>query len=137
MGVLNKIKGRMSGYNALTKGPSKSEVGSATEFDTMGFNSGRERGSGSQSVAAGLAAGNAVAPPQQESSNAAEVGQTIGNAIMEAKDKKPSERKEFIDGKKEEGLTGKEARSAYKEKRKGAKIIKKYLKENPIGFIKI
>jgi hypothetical protein len=137
MGVIDKIKGRMSGYNALTKGPSK-----AAEFDTMGFDSGRERTKGSDTVAAGLAAGSAAAPPQEKNMGAeiAEVGSTIGKAIGAAakdKDVKPSERREFIDNKKEDGATGKEARVAYREKKEGAKIINKYLKENPIGFIKI
>ncbi|MCP4323770.1 MAG: hypothetical protein GY787_18335 [Alteromonadales bacterium] len=167
MGVIDKIKGRMSGYNALTKGPAKHHgpahcdvdymhssywndmrkrnapgPGKAGEFDTMGFDSGKGRTRGTDTVAAGLAAGNAAAPPQEKDmgSEIAEVGSNIGKAIMTASENekgKPSERREFIDSKKEEGLTGKEARAAYKEKKKGAKAINKYLKENPIGFIKI
>lgn len=166
MGVIDKIRGRMSGYNALTKGPAKHHgpahcdvdymhssywndmrkrnapgPGKVAEFDTMGFDSGKGRTRGSDTVAAGLAAGSAAAPPQERDmgSEIAEVGSTIGKAIMSAEGKKgkPSERREFIDSKKEEGSTGKEARDAYKEKKKGAKIINKYLKENPIGFIKI
>ena len=134
MGVIDKIKGRMSGYNALTKGPAK--------FDDFGFDSGRGRTKGSDTVAAGLAAGSAAAPPQEKDmgSEIAEVGSTIGKAIMavsEDEKGKPSERREFIDNKKEEGSTGKEARVAYREKKKGARKIKKYLKENPIGFIKL
>ena len=38
MGVINKLKGRMSGYNALTKGPAKEEdYAASTGFDDFGF----------------------------------------------------------------------------------------------------
>ena len=41
MGVINKLKGRMSGYNALTKGPAKEEdYAASTGFDDLVSNQG-------------------------------------------------------------------------------------------------
>ena len=142
MGVINKLKGRMSGYNALTKGPAK--------FDDFGFNSEyRPSTSGTDAVTQGLQAGSMATLPEDENigREAAEAGANLGMALAESGVLKDvgKKRKEFIDKKKEEGKTGKEARKDYRahkkeervakrEKKQGAKKIKKFLKENTLIF---
>ena len=141
MGVINKLKGRMSGYNALTKGPAK--------FDDFGFDPGNKPSSATEAVSAGLAAGAAQQAPIEEDFGAklAETGANISMAIADSGvlDKVGEKRRKSIKASKEAGMTGKEARQKYRaerkaeraakrEKKQGAKKIKKYLKDNPLTF---
>ena len=142
MGVINKLKGRMSGYNALTKGPAK--------FDDFGFESEYKPGtSGTDAVTQGLQAGAMMEGPVQEDAGAqiAEVGANLGMALAEggALDNVGEKRRKSIKASKEAGMTGKEARKKFRadnkaervakrEKKQGAKKIKKYLKDNPLTF---
>jgi len=140
MGVLNKLKGRMSGLNALTKGPSKHHGPAHCNVDYMhtkhwddmrkrnapgpgkagevyGFSTGRERDSGVNAVGAGLAAGQAQQGPVQSNP-----GQDIhdGLAAIGAGLAAASESKK-------EGKTGKIATG--KDNRK--KELDKLQKDNP------
>jgi len=140
MGVLNKLKGRMSGLNALTKGPSKHHGPAHCNVDYMhtkhwddmrkrnapgpgkagevyGFSTGRERDSGVNAVGAGLAAGQAQQGPVQSNP-----GQDIhdGLAAIGAGLAAASESKK-------EGKTGKIATG--KDSRK--KELDKLQKDNP------
>ena len=86
MGVIDKLKGRMSGYNALTKGPASmnEDYAASTGFDDFGFKSGyKSKTSGVNAVSAGLAAGAAQQAPVEEDFGAklAEVGANLGAAI--------------------------------------------------------
>ena len=142
MGVINKLKGRMSGYNALTKGPAK--------FDDFGFDSEyKPKTSGSDAVAQGLHAGAMMEGPVQEDTGAqiAEVGENLGMALAEGGilDSVGDKRRKSIKASKKAGMTGKEARKKFRadnkaervanrEKKQVAKKIKKYLKDNPLTF---
>jgi len=153
MGVLNKLKGRMSGLNALTKGPSKHHGPAHCNVDYMhtkhwddmrkrnapgpgkagevyGFSTGKERGSGVNAVGAGLAAGQAQQGPVQSSP-----GQdihdglaAIGAGLAAASDGE-NKRKESITKSKKEGKTGKEARQIWKKERAEAKAKKQAKRE--------
>ena len=134
MGVINKLKGRMSGYNALTKGPAK--------FNDFGFNAEyKPSTSGVDAVTQGLRAGSMAALPEQEGmgQEMAEAGANLGTAIAESGVLKDvgKERKEFIDKKKEEGKTGKEARQDWrahkKEQRQTKRVIRKIKKHGVSG----
>lgn len=116
MGVLNKLKGRMSG-------PRKTG-------EVYGFSTGKERNSGVAAVNMGLAAGQAQQAPVQ-----APAGQdvhdglaAIGAGLAAASDGK-NLRKESITKSKKEGKTGKEAREIWKKQREEAKAKKKAKKE--------
>jgi len=159
MGVINKLKGRMSGYNALTRGPASmnEDYAASTGFDDFGFKSGyKSKTSGVNAVSAGLSAGAAQQAPVEEDFGAklAETGANIGMAIADSGmlDNVGNKRRKSIKASKEAGMTGKEARQKYRaerkeeraskkaervanrEKKKGAKKIKKYLKDNPLTF---
>jgi len=132
MGVINKLKGRMSGYNALTKGPAK--------FDDFGFDPGNERSSATDAVSAGLKAGAAQQAPVEEDFGAklAEVGANLGAAIgssgmLSNADKNSKMRKEAIKANKESGMSGKEARKAFRAK----KDLMKDMEKNPFSYINI
>jgi hypothetical protein len=112
MGVLNKLKGRMSG-------PRKSG-------EVYGFSTGKERDSGVATVSMGLAAGQAQQAPVQ-----APAGQdvhdglaAIGAGLAAASDGK-NLRKESITKSKEDGKTGKEAREIWKKERAAKKAKEK------------
>jgi hypothetical protein len=87
MGVLNKLKGRMSGYNALTKGPGKEyefEIGKdyTKDFDITGQKS-KNYTSAQEAVSQGLAAG-ASQPDiyyEDRSQEIAEIGAKLGSAL--------------------------------------------------------
>jgi len=126
MGVINKLKGRMSGYNALTKGPAK--------FDDFGFNAEyKPSTSGVDAVTQGLRAGSMAALPEQEGmgQEMAEAGANLGTAIAESGVLKDvgKKRKEFIDKKKEEGKTGKEARKDWRAHKKQGRELKRSLRK--------
>jgi len=117
MGVLNKLKGRMSG-------PRKSG-------EVYGFSTGKERDSGVAAVSMGLAAGQAQQAPVQ-----APAGQdthdglaAIGAGLAAASDGK-NLRKESITKSKKEGKTGKEAREIWKKERAAKKAKEKAKKES-------
>lgn len=152
MGVINKLKGRMSGLNALTKGPSKHHGPAHCNVDYMhtkhwddmrkrnapgpgkagevyGFSTGKERGSGVNAVGAGLAAGQAQQGPVQSNpgqdihDGLAAIGEGLAAAEGENK------RKKSITKSKKEGKTGKEARQIWKKERAEAKAKKQAKKE--------
>ena len=90
MGVLNKLKSRMSSYRGPTQvDPTKSSP-------VYGFDTGKARNSGVDAVNAGLAAGSNQAPIQSNTAqDIADLGSTIGQAIgvTYGKDKKPKKDK--------------------------------------------
>jgi len=89
MGVLNKLKSRMSSYRGPTRAdPTKSSP-------VYGFDTGKARNSGVDAVAAGLAAGSNQAPIQNNTAqDIAGLGSTIGSALAAyGKDKKPKKDK--------------------------------------------
>ncbi len=90
MGVLNKLKSRMSSYRGPTQvDPTKSSP-------VYGFDTGKVINSGVDAVNAGLAAGSNQAPVQSNTAqDIADLGSTIGQAIGVAfgKDKKPKKDK--------------------------------------------
>ena len=152
MGVINKLKGRMSGYNALTKGPASinEDYSASTGYDDFGFKPGYKRKTSSvDAVSSGMAAGAAQQAPIEEDFGAklAETGANIGMALADSGvlDNVGEKRRESIKASKEAGMTSKEARQKYRadkkeervakrEKKQGAKKIKKYLKDNPLTF---
>ena len=101
MGVLNKIKSRMTGRNALTKGPGKSEYEFETNKDyTKEFDIGERQSnytSGGDSVAAGLAA--AANQPEIEYADTAgdiakmgsKLGEALGAKVALGEDKRKKE----------------------------------------------
>lgn len=114
MGVLNKLKSRMSG-------PRKSG-------EIYGFSTGRERGSGVDSVNMGLAAGQGQAPIQSNvgaeiAETMAGIGANIGSAIASKEGK--SDRSKSITKSKKDGKTGKEAREIWRKQKEKAKAKKK------------
>ena len=122
MGVINKLKGRMSGYNALTKGPAK--------FDDFGFDAEyKPSTSGVDAVAQGLHAGAMMEGPVQEDTGAqiAEVGANLGMALAEGGilDGVGEKRRESIKASKEAGMTGKEARQKFRADKKAERVAKK------------
>jgi len=143
MGVINKLKGRMSGYNALTKGPASmnEDYAASTGFDDFGFKSGyKSKTSGVNAVSAGLAAGAAQQAPVEEDPGAkiAEVGANLGAAIGSSEmlanaDKNSKMRKEAIKANKKSGMSGKEARQAFRAK----KALMKDMEKNPFSYINI
>jgi len=107
MGVLNKLKSRMSG-------PAQAQ----DKNTVYGFDTGRARGSGVAAVNMGLAAGQAQQAPVQ-----APAGQdihdglaAIGAGLAAASDGK-NLRKESISKSKEAGKTGMEARAQWKKEK--------------------
>ena len=87
MGVLNKLKSRMSGRNALTKGPGKEyefEIGKdyTKDFDITGQKS-KNYTSGSDAVTQGLSAGASQPEVYYEdrSQEIAEIGSKLGEAL--------------------------------------------------------
>ena len=143
MGVIDKLKGRMSGYNALTKGPASmnEDYAASTGFDDFGFKSGyKSKTSGVNAVSAGLAAGAAQQAPVEEDFGAklAEVGANLGAAIgssgmLSNADKNSKMRREAIKANKESGMSGKEARKAFRAK----KDLMKDMEKNPFSYINI
>lgn len=90
MGVLNKLKSRMSSYS----GPTKADPTMASPV--YGFDTGRAINSGVDAVNAGLAAASNQVPIQSNTAqDIADLGSTIGQAIGVAygKDKKPKKDK--------------------------------------------
>tara|TARA_R100000541_G_scaffold58686_1_gene70303 strand:+ start:1206 stop:1841 length:636 start_codon:yes stop_codon:yes gene_type:complete len=109
MGVLNKLKSRMSSY----RGPT--QVDPTTSSPVYGFDTGRKRSSGVDAVNAGLAAGAAVAPVVSNvGQQIADAGSSIGSAIG-AMGK--SKRSESISKSKKAGKTGIEARAQWKKEK--------------------
>jgi len=85
MGVINKLKSRMSSY----RGPTQSDT--TMSSPVYGFDTGRKPSSGVDAVNAGLAAGSNQAPIQNNTAqNISDLGSSIGQAIGTAygKDKK-------------------------------------------------
>jgi len=135
MGVINKLKGRMSGYNALTKGPARidQDFAASTGFDDKGFKSGyRQKTTGSDAVSAGIRAGQGVGVVDQTGfgEELAQVGENVGKALAERDKPLNPERREFIDKKKkEEGKTPKEARQDWRAHKKQKRELNKALKK--------
>jgi len=156
MGVLNKLKGRMSGYNALTKGPAKHHGPAHCDVDYMHspyWNDMRKRnapgpgktdfealvkkydrgsGSGVSAVEAGLAAGKDMFSGVQHSDVGGDVAGTMaGIGEVAAMAVGNSDRKKELDGlqKANKGMTRGEAR-------KKRRSINKYLKNNDLTDIK-
>ena len=116
MGVLNKLKSRMSG-------PTKAE-----EDNTVyGFDTGRERGSGVAAVNMGLAAGQSQAPIQSNvGADIAETMAGIGANIATAMASMPEgDRSKSIAKSKKDGKTGKEAREIWKKEKAARKAKEK------------
>lgn len=109
MGVLNKLKSRMSSYRGPTQvDPTKSSP-------VYGFDTGKAINSGVDAVNAGLAAGYSQAPVVSNvGQQIADVGSSIGSALG-AMGK--SKRSESISKSKEAGKTGIEARSQWKKEK--------------------
>lgn len=109
MGVLNKLKSRMSSYRGPTQvDPTKSSP-------VYGFDTGKAINSGVDAVNAGLAAGYSQAPVVSNvGQQIADVGSSIGSALG-AMGK--SKRSESISKSKEAGKTGMEARSQWKKEK--------------------
>ena len=120
MGVLNKLKSRMSG-------PAQAQ-GKNTVY---GFDTGRARGSGVASVNMGLAAGQNQAPIQSNvGADVAETMAGIGANIAKAMASAPeSDRSKSITKSKKDGKTGKEAREIWKKERAAKKAKEKAEKE--------
>jgi hypothetical protein len=119
MGVLNKLKSRMSG-------PAK-----AQESNTVyGFDTGRARGSGVAAVNMGLAAGQSQAPIQNNGPDIAETMAGIGANIATAMASMPEgDRSKSIAKSKKDGKTGKEAREIWKKEKEKKKAKLKAEKE--------
>ena len=86
MGVLNKLKGRMTGRNALTKGPGKEYEFEMDKDYSKDFSIGDKQSSytsGSDAVSAGLAA--AASQPEvkydDRSQDLAEIGSKVGTLL--------------------------------------------------------
>lgn len=109
MGVLNKLKSRMSSYRGPTQvDPTKSSP-------VYGFDTGKAINSGVDAVNAGLAAGYSQAPVVSNvGQQIADAGSSIGSALG-AMGK--SKRSESISKSKEAGKTGIEARSQWKKEK--------------------
>ena len=89
MGVLNKLKSRMSSYRGPTQvDPTKSSP-------VYGFDTGKAINSGVDAVNAGLAAGSNQAPIQNNTAqDIADLGSTIGQAIGIAYGKDKEDKKQ-------------------------------------------
>jgi hypothetical protein len=129
MGVINKLKGRMSGYNALTRGPAK--------FDDFGFDPGYERSSATDAVSAGLAAG-ANQPEvdyEDRSQEIAEIGAKLGKALGSKIAAGESNRKKELDQLQEDNpkMTRGEARKKRRAKKKSKKVEDKINKGETEG----
>ena len=109
MGVLNKLKSRMSSYSGPTQvDPTKSSP-------VYGFDTGKAINSGVDAVNAGLATGYNQAPVVSNvGQQIADAGSSIGSALG-AMGK--SKRSESISKSKEAGKTGMEARSQWKKEK--------------------
>ena len=120
MGVLNKLKSRMSG-------PTKAQASNTV----YGFDTGRARGSGVDAVNMGLAAGQSQAPIQSNvGADIAETMAGIGANIATAMASMPEgDRSKSISKSKKEGKTGKEAREIWKKEREKKKAKLKAEKE--------
>lgn len=121
MGVLSKLKGRMSG-------PTKAQASNAV----YGFDTGRARGSGVDAVNMGLAAGQSQAPIQSNvgadiAETMAGIGANIAGAIASKEGK--SDRNKSITKSKKDGKTGKESREIWKKEREKKKAKLKAEKE--------
>jgi len=120
MGVLNKLKSRMSG-------PAQAQ----DKNTVYGFDTGKARSSGVAAINMGLAAGQAQQAPVQ-----ATAGQdihdglaAIGAGLAAASDGE-NLRKESITKSKKDGKTGKEAREIWKKERAAKKAKEKAKKES-------
>tara|TARA_R100000935_G_C2825991_1_gene162324 strand:- start:1459 stop:1872 length:414 start_codon:yes stop_codon:yes gene_type:complete len=88
MGVLNKLKSRMSSY----RGPT--QVDPTMSSPVYGFDTGKKPSSGVDAVNAGLAAGSNQAPIQNNTAqDIANLGSTIGQAISTAYGKDKEDKK--------------------------------------------
>ena len=89
MGVLNKLKSRMSSY----RGPTQVDPNQSSPV--YGFDTGRKPSSGVEAVNAGLAAAaNQVVSQSTVGQDIADLGTTIGNAIGTAYGKDKEEKKD-------------------------------------------
>jgi len=109
MGVLNKLKSRMSSYSGPTQvDPTKSSP-------VYGFDTGRAVRSGVDAVNAGLAAGyNQTPVVSNVGQQIADAGSSIGSALGAMGKGK---RSESISKSKEAGKTGMEARAQWKKEK--------------------
>jgi len=133
MGVLNKLKGRMTGRNALTKGPSKEyefEIGKdyTKDFDITGQKS-KNYTSGSDAVTQGLAAGASQPEVYYEdrSQEIAEIGAKLGEALggkIAAADNQRKKELDEIQG-HGEGITRGDARKKRRANKKAEAEIAK------------
>lgn len=131
MGVLNKLKSRMTGRNALTKGPGKEyefEIGKdyTKDFDITGQKS-KNYTSAEDAVSQGLAAGASQPEVYYEdrSQEIADIGAKLGEALggkIVAADKKRKEELDEIQG-HGQGITRSEARKKRRANNKAKKEI--------------
>ena len=127
MGVLNKLKGRMTGRNALTKGPGKEYEFEMGKDYTKEFDIGERQSSytsGGDAVAAGLSA--AANQPEVEyddkSQDLAEMGSKLGDALA-GKIGKNNRKKELDQLQKDNSdMTRGEARKKRRAKKKSKKV---------------
>ena len=125
MGVLNKLKGRMSG-------PAQTDMSSPV----YGFDTGKKPSSGVDAVNAGLAAGysQAQVAPSNVGQQIAEAGANIGSALGSMGD---SKRSESISKSKEAGKTGREARAQWKKEKEEKAYFKKHGKRKPKEIVSL
>tara|TARA_B100001057_G_scaffold501185_1_gene621656 strand:+ start:945 stop:1361 length:417 start_codon:yes stop_codon:yes gene_type:complete len=131
MGVLNKLKGRMEGRNALTKGPGKTFEFEIDKDYSKDFNINGQKSnsytSGVDAVSAGLQSGSSQPPIVDNSADTAEAMSQIGDAFVGAmggdESKDPFEkRKKELDDLEADGMTRSEAR---KKRRKNNSELRK------------
>lgn len=145
MGVLNKLKGRMSGYNALTKGPGKEyefEIGKdyTKDFNITGQKS-KNYTSAQEAVSQGLSAG-ASQPDiyyEDRSQEIAEIGAKLGEALAGKIATGENKRKKELDQLQKDnpdmtrGETRKKRRANKKAKRESKKVEDKINKGKTEG----
>jgi len=141
MGVLNKLKSRMTGRNALTRGPGKEyefEIGKdyTKDFDITGQKS-KNYTSGQEAVSEGLAAG-ANQPEvyyEDRSQEIAEIGAKLGSALAGKIATGEDNRKKELDQLQTDNpdMTRGEARKKRRKIKEMDKANEKYLKSLPKG----
>ena len=124
MGVLNKLKSRMSG-------PAQAQDKNQDKNTVYGFDTGKARSGGVDSVNMGLAAGQSQAPIQSNvGADIAETMAGIGANIATAMASAPEgDRSKSITKSKKDGKTGKEAREIWRKQKEKAKAKKKAERE--------
>jgi len=115
MGVLNKLKGRMSSY----RGPTQTDMSSPV----FGFDTGRKPSSGVDAVNAGLAAAASAAPVASNiGQQIADAGSTLGKAIGIAYGNKETKSKRLKDKSEAVAKRGRKAVDEGRD-RKGNRLL--------------